>query len=51
MNDHLRTVVVVTQVSAVDKARLGGRIGTLSEARVEQILTGLRFQQVPFFGR
>lgn len=44
--DLLRqSVVVVGQVSSVPKARLGARIGTLSEARVEQILAGLRFQQ------
>ncbi|MES2645146.1 MAG: type II toxin-antitoxin system PemK/MazF family toxin [Myxococcota bacterium] len=45
------SVVIVSQVSSVDKARLGERIGALSEARVEQILTGLRFQQVSFFRR
>ena len=46
-----RSVVVVSQVSSVEKARLGERIGFLSDARVEQILAGLRFQQVSFFGR
>ena len=45
------SVVVVSQISSVDKARLGERIGTLSDARVEQILAGLRFQQVSFFER
>lgn len=44
-----RSVVVVSQVSSVDKARLGPRIGSLSNARVEQILDGLRFQQASFF--
>ncbi|GMT96382.1 hypothetical protein KH5H1_05010 [Corallococcus caeni] len=44
-----RSVVVVSQVSSVEKARLGERIGALSEARVEQILAGLRFQQASFF--
>lgn len=44
-----RSVVVVSQVSSVLKSRLGGFIGTLSEARVEQILAGLRFQQASFF--
>ena len=42
-------MVVVSQISSVDKARLGARIGALSEARVEQILAGLRFQQASFF--
>jgi len=46
-----QSVVVVSQISSVDKARLGERIGSLSDARVEQILAGLRFQQVSFFGR
>ncbi|NOK35896.1 type II toxin-antitoxin system PemK/MazF family toxin [Corallococcus exercitus] len=44
-----RSVVVVSQVSSVEKARLGERIGALSDARVEQILAGLRFQQASFF--
>lgn len=46
-----RSVVVVSQISSVDKARLGERLGSLSEARVEQILDGLRFQQRAFFAR
>ncbi|MDB4955597.1 MAG: Programmed cell death toxin YdcE [Myxococcales bacterium] len=46
-----QSVVVVSQVSSVDKARLGDRIGSLSNARVDQILAGLRFQQVSFFAR
>ncbi|MFL5358700.1 type II toxin-antitoxin system PemK/MazF family toxin [Archangium sp.] len=46
-----QSVVVVSQISSVDKARLGERIGSLSATRVEQILAGLRFQQVSFFER
>jgi len=46
-----QSVVVVSQVSAVDKASLGARIGQLSPERVEQILNGLRFQQASFFRR
>lgn len=46
-----QSVVVVSQVSSVDRARLGERIGSLSHARVEQILAGLRFLQVSFFRR
>jgi mRNA interferase MazF len=46
-----QSVAIVSQVSSVDKARLGERIGALSGERVEQILSGLRFQQVSFFGR
>lgn len=46
-----RSAVVVSQISSVDKARLGARIGALSEARVEEILAGLRFLQRSFFTR
>jgi mRNA interferase MazF len=46
-----QSVVVVSQVSSVDKARLGAYIGALSQARVEQIVAGLRFQQASFFDR
>jgi mRNA interferase MazF len=46
-----QSVVVVSQICSVDKARLGERIGSLSDARVDQILAGLRFQQVSFFER
>jgi len=43
-----RSVVIVSQVSSVAKAKLGAQIGTLSADRVEQILAGLRFQQAAF---
>lgn len=43
-----RSVVVVSQIDAVPKAALGARIGTLTPARVEQIIAGLRFQQRAF---
>jgi mRNA interferase MazF len=46
-----QSVVVVSQVSCLYKARLGERIGTLSPERVDQILSGLRFQQAAFFDR
>ena len=46
-----RSVVVVSQVSAVYKTRLGERVGTLSEVRIRQILAGMRFQQASFFNR
>ncbi|HVZ33763.1 MAG TPA: type II toxin-antitoxin system PemK/MazF family toxin [Polyangiaceae bacterium] len=46
-----RSVVVVSQICSVDKARLGAKIGVLSQARVDQILAGLRFQQRSFFDR
>lgn len=46
-----QSVVVVSQISSVDKAQLGERVGALSDARVEQILAGLRFLQRSFFSR
>ena len=46
-----QSVVVVSQIASVEKARLGARIGALSEARVEQILDGLRFLQRSYFTR
>ncbi len=46
-----RSVVVVSQISAVDKGSLGERIGTLSDTRVEEILAGVRFLQRSFLDR
>jgi mRNA interferase MazF len=46
-----QSVVVVSQISSVEKIRLGERVGSLSEQRIEQILSGLRFQQRSFFRR
>jgi mRNA interferase MazF len=46
-----QSVVVVSRVDSIDKARLGERIGSLSNPRVDQILAGLRFQQASFFER
>lgn len=46
-----RSVVVVSKVSAVDKARLGEYVGSLGEERVKQILAGMRFLQVGFWRR
>ena len=45
------SVIVVSQLSSVDKAQLGEYIGSLSKQRVEQILAGMRFQQLSFFAR
>ena len=46
-----QSVLVVSQVSSVEKSRLGERIGSLSDVRVEQVLAGMRFQQASFFNR
>jgi mRNA interferase MazF len=46
-----QSVVVVSQIASVEKAKLGDRIGVLSPERVEQILEGLRFLQRSFLSR
>ncbi len=46
-----RSVVVVSQISTVEKTRLGERIGRLSSERVDAILAGLCFQQRSYFER
>lgn len=38
-----QSVVMVSQVSTVDKSQLGEYIGTLTEQRVSQVLAGIRF--------
>ena len=48
-NLPVRSVLVVSQVSSVEKSKLGDYIGTLSLQRVAQVLDGLRFQQASFF--
>ncbi|MFO0619208.1 MAG: type II toxin-antitoxin system PemK/MazF family toxin [Polyangiaceae bacterium] len=45
------SVVLVSQVTSIEKGRLGARIGALSAERVDQIVAGLRFQQRSFFDR
>lgn len=45
-----QSVVVVSQVSTVEKVQLGAYVGTLREERIAQILDGMRFQQRAFFG-
>jgi mRNA interferase MazF len=46
-----QSVVVVSQIDAVERSRLTSWVGRLPAERVEQILAGLRFQQVSFFQR
>ena len=50
-NLQKQSVVVVSQVSSIPKRQLGAYIGALSQARVDQILAGMRFQQLSFFNR
>jgi mRNA interferase MazF len=49
-NLERRSVVIVSQVSSLYKFRLGERIGSLSDSRVDQIVAGLRFVQSAFIG-
>jgi mRNA interferase MazF len=46
-----QSVVEVSKVSSVEKGQLGEYIGALSQARVEQILAGMRFLQATWFNR
>jgi mRNA interferase MazF len=39
------SIVVVSQVSTVDKAQLGAYIGSLTRPRIDQILAGMQFLQ------
>lgn len=41
-----QSVVVVSQVSTVDKTQLGEYIGSLTTERINQILAGMRFLQL-----
>jgi mRNA interferase MazF len=44
-----QSVVEVSKVSSVDKKQLGEYIGSLSKARIEQILAGMGFLERTFF--
>ncbi|GAB3358588.1 type II toxin-antitoxin system PemK/MazF family toxin [Lysobacter tyrosinilyticus] len=46
-----QSVVVASQISCIYKARLGSHIGSLSQARIGQVLSGLRFVQEAFHSR
>jgi mRNA interferase MazF len=41
-----QSIVVVSQVTTVDKAQLGVYIGSLTRQRINQILAGMRFLQL-----
>jgi mRNA interferase MazF len=44
-----QSVVIVSQVSSIQKKDLGGYLGALSDRRVDQIVAGMRFQQASYF--
>ncbi len=46
-----QSVMVVSQISTLDKTQLGEYIGSLTKQRIDQILAGMRFQQLSFFAR
>jgi mRNA interferase MazF len=41
----------VSQISSIEKSRLGERIGALSDERVDQVLAGLRLLERSHFSR
>ncbi len=43
-----RSVVIASQICTVEKLHLGEHLGTLSDARVRQLLDGLEFLQRSF---
>lgn len=46
-----QSIVEVSKVSSIHKTQLGAYIGTLSEARISQIVAGMQFLQRSFFTR
>jgi mRNA interferase MazF len=44
-----QSVVISSQISSIDKSRLGARIGALSGSRVDQVIAALRFLQASYF--
>lgn len=40
-----QSIIVVSQISTVNKSQMGEYIGTLSKERVEQIFAGMKFLQ------
>jgi mRNA interferase MazF len=46
-----QSVVIVSQVASVKRSDFGSYIGKLDLSRVDEVLSGLRFQQRAFFGK
>jgi mRNA interferase MazF len=46
-----QSVIIVSQILSVEKLRLGERVGSVSAARVDQVIAGLRFLQRSYFER
>ncbi|WP_349294577.1 type II toxin-antitoxin system PemK/MazF family toxin [Baekduia alba] len=44
-----QSVVVVSQVSSIEKDDLGEYLGAVSDRRVDQVVAGMRFQQASYF--
>jgi mRNA interferase MazF len=48
-NLRKQSVVISSQISSIDKSRLGAKIGALRGARVDEVIAALRFLQVSYF--
>jgi mRNA interferase MazF len=48
-NLRKQSVVISSQISSVDKSRLGARIGSVTGSRVDEVIAALRFLQVSYF--
>lgn len=46
-----RSVIVVSQISSVEKSHLGAKVGSVCADRVDQAVAGLRFLQRTYFER
>lgn len=46
-----QSVVVVSQIETVNKEDLGKYVGSLSDNRIKQIFSGMKFQQASYFSR
>ncbi len=44
-----QSIVIASQITSVDRSRLGERIGALSAERVDQVVAALRFLQAAHF--
>ena len=48
-NLRKQSVVISSQISSIEKSRLGAKIGSLSGNRVDQVIAALGFLQVSYF--
>lgn len=48
-NLRKQSVVISSQISSIDKSRLGAKIGSLTGKRVDQVIAALNFLQISYF--